>query len=92
MPQRKSDRRWGQACPAFLVIAKSAEVEKAGATQHRAKQCPQSARRRRRAPSTARAAASRLSAIVRYLLRDATVLVAANNDLRPVSHCDCAQS
>src|SRR5258708_5439265 len=53
MPQRKSDCRLGQACPAFFVIAKSAEAEKAGATQHRAKQLSQSARKLRRPPSGA---------------------------------------
>jgi hypothetical protein len=45
MPQRKSDPRLGQACPASLSIAKSAEAKKAGATQHSAKQRSQSARR-----------------------------------------------
>src|SRR5947209_1397984 len=32
MPQRKSDCRLGQACPASLSIAKSAEAEKVGAS------------------------------------------------------------
>src|SRR5262245_56198149 len=49
MAQRKSGCRWGQACPASLSIAKSAEAEKAGATQHSPKQRSQSARRPRRA-------------------------------------------
>ncbi len=31
MAQRKSGSRCGQACPAFLSMAKSAEAEKAGA-------------------------------------------------------------
>ena len=89
MPQRKSDCRLGQACPAFLSIAKSAEAEKAGATQHSAKQLSQSARRLRRPFSEADAAAdaasgsasgstcSRLSDNVRGLLYEAAVPVAA---------------
>src|SRR5882724_8530457 len=61
MPQRKSDCRWGQACPASLSIAKSAEAEKAGATQHSPKQRSQSARRLRRPLSGKRSACSRSS-------------------------------
>ena len=68
MPQQKSDCRWGQACPAFFVIAKSAEAEKAGATQHSAKQLAQSARRLRRPPSEASSACLRFSDNVRGLL------------------------
>src|SRR5450759_1856944 len=45
MPQRKSGRRLGQGCPASLSMAKSAEAEKAGATQHSPKQRSHSARR-----------------------------------------------
>lgn len=51
MAQRKSDCRFGQACPASLSMAKSAEAEKAGATQHSPKQRSQSARRLERRPS-----------------------------------------
>ena len=51
MPQRKSGCKLEQAWPAFLVIAKSADAEKAGATQHSAKQFLQSARRLERSPS-----------------------------------------
>ena len=47
MPQRKLGWRWGQGCPAGLLIAKSADAEKAGATQHSAQQLSQSARRLR---------------------------------------------
>src|ERR1700716_4248135 len=61
MPQRKSDFRLGQACPASLLIAKSAEAEKAGATQHSAKQRSQSARRLRRPLSGRGFACSRFS-------------------------------
>src|SRR5258708_2356108 len=68
MPQRKSDCRWGQACPAFLLIAKSAEAEKVGATQHSAKHLSQSARRLRRPPSEASSAYLRFSDNVRGLL------------------------
>src|SRR5260370_34181155 len=50
MPQRKSDCRFGQGCPASLLIAKSAEAEKAGTTQHSPKQRSQSARRLGRCP------------------------------------------
>ena len=50
MEQRKSRRRWGHACPAPLSMAKSAEAEKAGATQHSPKQRPQSARSLARCP------------------------------------------
>src|SRR6266480_1941909 len=50
MEQRKSRRRWGDACPAPLSMAKSAEAEKAGATQHSPKQRPQSARSLARCP------------------------------------------
>src|SRR6266536_2546512 len=56
MPQRKSACRFGQACPAGLSMAKSAEAEKAGATQHSPKQRSQSARRSRRRPSGSGAA------------------------------------
>src|ERR1700689_3233488 len=45
MAQRKSGCRFGQGCPASLSMAKSAEAEKAGATQHSAKQRSQAARR-----------------------------------------------
>src|SRR6266571_5145080 len=45
MAQRKSDCRFGHACPASLSMAKSADAEKAGATQHSPKQRSQSARR-----------------------------------------------
>src|SRR5690242_56043 len=48
MVQRKSSARLGQGWPAGLVMAKSADAAKAGATQHRAKQRAQSARRSRR--------------------------------------------
>src|SRR5471032_3120497 len=58
MPQRKSGVRFGHACPAFLVIAKSAEAENAGTTQHRAKQLMQSARRLARSPSGAASSCS----------------------------------
>src|SRR5450759_1371108 len=51
MPQRKSGRRLGQGCPASLSMAKSAEAEKAGATQHSPRQRSQSARRLRRRTS-----------------------------------------
>src|SRR5260370_11909227 len=68
MPQQRSDCRWGQACPAFFVIAKSAEAEKAGATQHSAKQLAQSARRLRRPPSEASSACLRFSDNVPGLL------------------------
>src|SRR6266566_3118243 len=44
MPHRKSGCRWGQGRPAGLSIAKSADAENAGATQHSPKQRPQSAR------------------------------------------------
>src|SRR5664279_5730043 len=47
--QRKSGCRWGQACPASLSKAKSAEAENGSATQHRPKQLAQSASRFRRA-------------------------------------------
>src|SRR5665647_53596 len=60
MAQRKSGCRWGQACPAGLLIAKSAEAEKAGATQHSAKQLAQSARRSGRPRSGADPVCSRL--------------------------------
>lgn len=43
MPQRKSGCRLGQACPAALSIAKSAEAVNAGATQHSPKQLAVSA-------------------------------------------------
>ena len=46
MPQRKPDRRFGQGCPAGLSIAKSADAENPGATQHNPKQRAQSARSR----------------------------------------------
>src|ERR1019366_5547624 len=58
MPQRESVCRWGQACPAGLLIAKSAEAEKAGATQHSPKQLWQSARRVRRPPKLIAVAAA----------------------------------
>lgn len=58
MPQRKSACKLGQACPAFFVSAKSTEAEKAGTTQHSAKQCPQSARRSGRSPAEAGSAYS----------------------------------
>src|SRR5262245_45329388 len=48
MEQRKSDRSWGQARPAALSMAKSAEAQKAGATQHSPTQRSQSARSSRR--------------------------------------------
>jgi len=38
MEQRKSGRRFGQGCPASFSIAKSAEAENAGTTQHSPKQ------------------------------------------------------
>jgi hypothetical protein len=47
MPHRKSGCRWRQGYPAGLSIAKSAEAENAGATQHSPKQRSQSARRTR---------------------------------------------
>src|SRR5262244_4212575 len=55
MPQRKSARRFGHGWSAALSIAKSAEAENAGATQHNAKHRTQSARnsRRRRAADDA---------------------------------------
>src|SRR5215475_6012504 len=53
MPHRKSARRWGQGCPAGLSIAKSADAENAGATQHSPKHRPQSARRTRCPPPRA---------------------------------------
>jgi hypothetical protein len=65
MPQRKSVCRWGQACPAGLLIAKSAEAEKAGATQHSPKQRSQSARRVRRSPVLIAVAAALASRRVR---------------------------
>ncbi len=68
MPQRKSDCRLGQACPAFFLIAKSVEAEKVGATQHSAKQFAQSARRLRRSPWEAGSACLRFSDNVRGLL------------------------
>src|SRR5258708_26858227 len=68
MAERRSDGRRGQARPAFCVIAKSAEAEKAGATQHSAKQVAQPARRLRRPPSGASSACLRFSANVRGLL------------------------
>ena len=43
--QRSSGRRFGQGTPAGLSIAKSADAVKDGATQHRAMQPSQSARR-----------------------------------------------
>jgi hypothetical protein len=46
IPQRNPAPRFGQACPAGLSIAKSAEAANAGATQHSPKQRAQSARRR----------------------------------------------
>src|SRR5450759_4523159 len=52
MPHLKSGCRLAQACPEGLSIAKSAETEKAGATQHSAKQLSQSARRLRLIPET----------------------------------------
>jgi hypothetical protein len=61
MPQRKSDCRLGQACPVFLLIAKSAEAEKAGATQHSAKHLSQLARRLGRSPSKMGSASLRFS-------------------------------
>src|SRR5438046_1392129 len=67
MSQRKSDCRWVQACPAFLSIAKSAEAEKAGATQHSAKQFSQSACRLRPSPGGASFPYSRFSDNVRGL-------------------------
>jgi hypothetical protein len=44
MPHRKSEPRFGQARPAGLSMAKSADAANAGATQHRPKQLAQSAR------------------------------------------------
>src|SRR5215468_1284295 len=58
MPHRKSARRWGQGCPAGLSIAKSADAENAGATQHSPKHRPQSARRTRCPPPRAEAEGS----------------------------------
>jgi hypothetical protein len=46
IPQRNPSPRFGHACPAGLSMAKSAEAENAGATQHSPKQRAQSARRR----------------------------------------------
>ncbi len=48
MLQLKSELRLGQACPAGLSMAKSADLAKAGATQHRPWQREQSARKSRR--------------------------------------------
>src|SRR5215468_7326422 len=59
MEQRKSRRRLGHACPARLSMAKSADAEKAGATQHSPKQRPQSARSLARCPPGAEAADGR---------------------------------
>src|SRR5665647_1989039 len=61
MSQRKSACRFGQACPAGLLIAKSAEDEKAGATQHSAKQLWQSALRPGRSPAAEGSSCSRIS-------------------------------
>jgi hypothetical protein len=47
MPHRKSGPKWGHGCSAGLSIAKSAEAENTGATQHSPKQRSQSARRAR---------------------------------------------
>ncbi len=44
MPQRKSGPRWRQGWPAGLSMAKSAEREKAGTTQHSPAHRAQSAR------------------------------------------------
>lgn len=79
MPQRKFACRLGQACPASLFSAKSAETEKAGTTQHSAKQFSQSARRLRRSPWVVGSSAwSCFSDNVCGLLREAIVLVAAS--------------
>src|SRR5260370_38241446 len=80
MPQRKSARRLGHACPGGLVSAKSAEAAKAGATQHSAKQRSQSARRLRKRASSASVAGvtwSRCSDTVNGLLYEATELLLA---------------
>ena len=61
MPQRNSGVRFVQGCPASFVIAKSAEAQKAGTTQHRAKHLLQSARRLRRPPSGSGSTCSRHS-------------------------------
>src|SRR3546814_5769465 len=45
MPQRKSCCRFLQGSPAFLLVAKSEDLEKGSATQHRPKQLLQSASR-----------------------------------------------
>jgi hypothetical protein len=44
MPQPKSVRRWRQGVPGDLLIAKSAEAENPGTTQHKPTQRAQSAR------------------------------------------------
>src|SRR6266545_4342543 len=68
MAQRKSDCRFGQGFPASLSMAKSAEAEKAGATQHSPKQRSQSARRLRGRPSGTGAAGESSSGNVDGLL------------------------
>jgi hypothetical protein len=44
MPQRNPSVRFGHGVPAVLVIAKSADLANAGATQHSPKQSAQFAR------------------------------------------------